>query len=540
MATTAVPPPVLTPVGFQAPLEFDILDGVAADWNAALGGNLNPGLNTPQGQIESSEAAIIGQANNVFLAIANGVDPAYASGRMQDAIGRIYFLTRNPAQPTVVAATCVGLFGVVIPLGALAQAADGNLYSCTEPGVIPVGGSITLNFACLVTGPVPCPANTLTVIYQSIPGWDTITNLADGVLGNVVESREEFEFRRAASVAQNSVGSLPAIRGAVLNVANVIDCYTTENYTSAPVIVGPTASITGSISTTTLTVSALASGFVAPGASVNGAAAGTVILGQLSGTTGGLGTYTVSVSQTIAPGTALTIGGVSIVANSIYVSVAGGLAQDVGTAIWSKKAPGCNYNGNTVVSVQDTAPPYAIPYPTYAVTFETPAALPFAFKVTLANNPNVPANALALVQGAIMAGFSGADGGPRARIGSTTYASRFYAGIAALGAWVQIIEIEMGSPNGPSAVHTSSIAGNVLTVGSVQFGALAIGDAVFGPGVAAGTYITAGSAGSWSVNITQTVSPTQLTDVAANQDTVTAGINQAPALVPQNIVLVLQ
>src|SRR5258708_7296497 len=98
--TTNVPPLTFGPTGFVAGDGMDILGGGQADQAAAFGGNLNPALTTPQGQLAQSEAAIIGDANAQFLALANGVDPAFSSGRLQDAIGRIYFLERIPAQAT--------------------------------------------------------------------------------------------------------------------------------------------------------------------------------------------------------------------------------------------------------------------------------------------------------------------------------------------------------------------------------------------------------------------------------------------------------
>lgn len=62
-----------------------------------------------------------------------------------------------------------------------------------------------------------------------------------------------------------------------------------------------TAAFTGSISTTTLTVSAVSAGTITPGQTITtGAAANTYIIRQLTGTTGGTGTYTVAVSQTVA------------------------------------------------------------------------------------------------------------------------------------------------------------------------------------------------------------------------------------------------
>src|ERR1700677_5121612 len=106
---TAVPPPQFTPQGFVSQPESAILAGRQIDINTAFGGNLNPALNTPQGQIASSDAAIIGSVQDMFVYITTQFDPQFAQGRAQDALAYIYFIQRNPAQPTVVQALCTGL-----------------------------------------------------------------------------------------------------------------------------------------------------------------------------------------------------------------------------------------------------------------------------------------------------------------------------------------------------------------------------------------------------------------------------------------------
>lgn len=240
MALSSVPPIVFTPTGLDIPTEAQILAGVQADYNAAFGGNMNPALNTPQGQMATTTAEVIEQANGVFAEIVNQVDPDNADGFMQDAIGRIYFMNRLPGLPTSVTLTCVGDFGVPIPIGSLAQDTSGNLFNCVQDGVIPVGGSIDLSFQCTVLGPTPCPANTVTKIYKAIPGWDTVNNAGAGVPGAFVESRAAFEYRRQQSVAKNASGSLPAIYAALFDVEGVIDVYATQNFTGATVNTGST------------------------------------------------------------------------------------------------------------------------------------------------------------------------------------------------------------------------------------------------------------------------------------------------------------
>ena len=446
---TNVPAPTFGPTGFVAPTEAAILAGIQADINAAFGGGVNPALSTPQGQLASSIAAVVGSVNDAFLFLSQMLDPALAQGRYQDAIGRIYFLERNPALPTVVEALCAGLAGVIIPVGAQAQANDGNIYACTQAGTIPSTGSVTLPFACGTTGPVACQPGALNTIYQAIPGWDSVTNLSAGVLGQNTESRYQFELRRQASVAANSAGSLPSILGAVLSVPGVLQAYATENTAASPV----------------------------------------------------------------------TIGGVTLAPNSVYVAVVGGAATAVARAIWSRKAPGCAYNGNTSQVIQDTSPGYSPPFPSYTVTWETPAALPVLFSVVLASNPQVPSNAASLIQAAIISAFAGGDGGSVATIGSQLLASRYYPPVAALGSWAQIRSLQIGSPNAPSASVLGYVSGATLTVTQTQSGALAVGQTLIngsaggtiggsGAEVAPGTTISslgsgAGGTGTYNLSSTQ-------------------------------------
>jgi len=223
------------------PAEADILAGVQADINAAFGGGVNPGLTTPQGQLAQTETAIIGDKNNQIAYIANQVNPAFASGIWQDAIGYIYFMTRIQASGTVVNATCVGAVGTVIPLGSIAQDTSGYLYASTAAATIPSSGSVTVEFQNQTTGAIACPIGSLNKIYTAVAGWNTVSNSAAGALGNAVESRAAFEFRRQASVAVNAVNSIQSIQAAVLAVPNVLQAVVVDNSTNSTVNYGSTS-----------------------------------------------------------------------------------------------------------------------------------------------------------------------------------------------------------------------------------------------------------------------------------------------------------
>lgn len=236
--TTNVPLPAFGANGFTSPEELAVYTGVMADFAAAFGTTLNGGQSTPQGQLATSLASVIGAFNDLFVSYCNQADPAYATGRMQDALGRIYFMTRHSATPTVVTATCSGATGVVIAAGSLAKATDGTIYRALTSATIPAGGSVSLQFSALTNGPIACPAGSLNAIYRTVAGWDSITNAADGTLGRNEETAAEFETRRALSVASNATGILAAVRGRVLGVTGMVDAYVTENSTAAPVTIG--------------------------------------------------------------------------------------------------------------------------------------------------------------------------------------------------------------------------------------------------------------------------------------------------------------
>jgi Baseplate J-like protein len=237
---TAIPPITWTPEGVILPTDAAILNGAQSDIDTAFGGGVNPSLSTPQGQIATSEAALVAQKNSEIAYIANQVDPQYAQGRFQDAIGRLYFLKRKPAVSTVVICTLGGVAGTVIPAGALALDTAQNTYQLLGAVTIGSGGTITGEFANLVTGPIPCPAGSLTQIYQAVSGWDTITNANAGTPGSVVESSQEFELRRQNSVAANSHGTVDAIFAAVAAVSGVLSVYVIDNPSGSVVNYGST------------------------------------------------------------------------------------------------------------------------------------------------------------------------------------------------------------------------------------------------------------------------------------------------------------
>lgn len=374
--------------GITLPEEDEIVNGFIQDilniFPTALVEDSNGKflLSTPLGQLITSWSAIVSDRNRLLAYYLNQVDPNYAMGRMQDGIGRIYFIERRPETYTEVVGVCSGATGVVIPKGTSVIDGSKVKYIADKNYTIGDDGKIDVTFICQTAGAIECPANSL-VMNQTIVGWDSVNNPNIGVVGRNVESQAQFEQRRRQSVAGNSVNSVDSIMAALLNLVDsnndpiCQDAYVTENSLNENVING---------------------------------------------------------TVTLKPHSIFVC--VAALDSSDH-------QQAIAKAIWSKKPPGCAMNGGTTVTITDDSGLYSTP-PTYDITYQYANDTVIYFDVQMSRSQAQPKNAESLVKDAIYNAFTGEDGSIRPRIGSSILASSFFRPVLNLGNWAAIITIQIG------------------------------------------------------------------------------------------------
>lgn len=380
MADTNVPLPTFTPAGLVTYDEQTILAGVQQDWVSAFalaGKTLNTELTTPQGQIQQSESYIVAAVQAALAQLIASVDPMTAAGVFQDALGRIYFLTRQAATFSTVEATVTGTPGATLPIGSQARSSDGSIWTSVDLASYDVGGSATVLFKATVAGPLPVAGINDLTIYQQVPNWLAIANAAPSSPGTAVESRVEFEARRAASVQIGGIGQPANVRAAIANVTGVTDLFVFNNGSDATVNYGATS-------------------LPVPPHSI-----------AISVTGGASADIAVAINSKLDCGCGMV--------------TSGGL----GTLI--------------TVNVQDTVN-YVPPYPTYPIRFIRPLNKNVYMTVNVADLTTLPANYASQVQTAIAnafaSGFVSNDGTisvERARIGGQIVAAEFAAPLLALG-----------------------------------------------------------------------------------------------------------
>lgn len=240
---TNVPLPTFTDAGLVVATEPELLVGVQQDWVAAFaasGKSLNTELTTPQGQLQQSQAYMLSQQQAGLLELLASVDPATSAGAFQDALGRIYFLTRQPATYATVQAVVTGVVDQVLPAGAQVRSSDGTIWASTQTVTFDATGQANVEFRAIVHGATPTAGINGLTIYQRRPGWEGVSNAAPSIPGVDVESRQSFEERREASVNIGGTGTAAAVRAAIANVPGVSDVYVYNNGSDTAITYGAT------------------------------------------------------------------------------------------------------------------------------------------------------------------------------------------------------------------------------------------------------------------------------------------------------------
>lgn len=192
----------------------------AAAYTTALGADLNTDVSTPAGQLITNDTTAITTAMQECVNMANENNVYFATGQALDVAAAFYGYYRKQGVPTTVVATVTGSSGVSIPAGSIVSDGE-NQYRTLSRVTIPSTASASVECQCTATGPIACPAGSLTKIVTTISGWDGVTNQYDGITGYATESDNTFRDRVTANFLNKRAR---AIMGAIIdNVAALND-----------------------------------------------------------------------------------------------------------------------------------------------------------------------------------------------------------------------------------------------------------------------------------------------------------------------------
>ena len=424
----------MTTTGNIIPDTSDILTTVEGEFKTALGADVVLTADTPQGALCAQEVQTRANVIKNNAIVSNQINPNIAGGVFLDAICAFLGLSREPTTFTVVpSVSLAGAAGAVIPEGSKAYTGAGDMFVSVSSVTLSSGGTGSVNFQALFAGPVPCGVGALTNIESSsaVLGWETITNSTAGIMGVVEQSDVSLQQLRIATLALQGASMIQSISSAVADVPGVTSSVILENYSNVPMgmLIGVTGGTTlsgtiwGLSTTGPVTVGTTGMSFIhslqsVPGAFVNPwptaafTTTGNVTLSGLGTQSGGdwgssltAGQIVLCVAQATASQNGLWIAaagswarhpynasgaifsgsnsGVSMIAHSVWVCVAGGTNAAIATALLEEKSGGCGWNGSVSTSVVEASSGQS-----YGVLFDRPVSVGIAVIATVGRGSN--------------------------------------------------------------------------------------------------------------------------------------------------------
>ncbi|MFV0627053.1 MAG: baseplate J/gp47 family protein [Alphaproteobacteria bacterium] len=163
-------------------------------YKKALGDSLDIDASSPFGQLITNDVANTIKVQDEFVKLSNSFSVLWAKGSALDSAASFFGYYRKNGTSTVVQAVLTGLNGTKIPSGS--KAGDGeNEYILLNSITIGISGEAIAQFKCSKIGSVKCLKNSLKEIITIIPGWDTVNNEFEGILGYKTESDNIFRSR---------------------------------------------------------------------------------------------------------------------------------------------------------------------------------------------------------------------------------------------------------------------------------------------------------------------------------------------------------
>ena len=226
------------------------------------------------GGITISPPAVAG-SNTISLPAATGTAVVAVSGAITTPSQRVNNSYPSPSQTSQVNVTAAPALGGTFSTNDISTAFQADLSNVTLAVAQNISGANTLGVPGNGTSYKLNPQVSPTYLYAKNTSGYNFSGSSNSYRTNV-----SVNFIKVDNYGQGDAAA-----------------YTAYGYVNSTF----SATVTGSISGTTLTVTAVSSNYLAPGMIISGTGvtAGTTITAILTGT-GGIGTYTVSASQTVA------------------------------------------------------------------------------------------------------------------------------------------------------------------------------------------------------------------------------------------------
>lgn len=221
----------------------DVQATVEGEWQTTYGADMAVTNDTPQGKMITAEISSRVSVVNNNAAVANQINPNKAGGVFLDAICALMGLFRSPATPTIVPGVSVaGQPLTILPAGSQVRGiSSGQLFETISQIQFDNTGAGTVDFQCLVTGPITCPIDDINSANQSIVtqvlGWETVLNTVAGTPGTPQQSDASLRALRNQTLALQGISTVEAQTSGLAATPGVLSFAYRENVANTTQII---------------------------------------------------------------------------------------------------------------------------------------------------------------------------------------------------------------------------------------------------------------------------------------------------------------
>jgi uncharacterized phage protein gp47/JayE len=238
-------PDILDPNGLTVKTITELVTELTSAFQSIYGNDINLNSNSPDAQIINIFAQQGVDLREVDMSVYNSFSLDRAAGVVLDERLSLINTTRNGGTFTIVPITVIAtqpcfLQGLDADLnntnGAGYTISDdtGNQYILTTSETITTPGTYIYNFRAANIGQVEVVPNTITNQVDVVLGIASVNNPGSAIItGEDTETDFQFRTRGKLSAANSSIAQIDGLRGDILSLTGVTECFCYENITGA-------------------------------------------------------------------------------------------------------------------------------------------------------------------------------------------------------------------------------------------------------------------------------------------------------------------
>lgn len=205
--------------GVRVPSLEEALTNVRNQLSAIFGEDLSAAAQTPQGQLAGVIAMLEAVVGEALVSLGNVTDIDASVGAQLDRICGLLDVYRVLATKSRVTATLTGVAGTTVARGSRARTTEDAVFETVADVVLAPSPGVSVDMQSVEDGPVVAEAGTLTQIVTVVPGWETVTNGADAVLGMSRQGDPAYRSSYRVRTAHRAEATLAALSSALESAA---------------------------------------------------------------------------------------------------------------------------------------------------------------------------------------------------------------------------------------------------------------------------------------------------------------------------------